>query len=352
MGYFLLSAPQFGKLPEGKRLERILKSPNYKNGEFQNLSLTPTMSPDGSMLKLLYRMYIKPEKDRNPKVKFDFRKTDLNSLNPKENLLIWMGHSSYYLQLDGKKILVDPVFTGNAAPFSFMVKAFEGSDLYSSQDIPNLDYLIITHDHWDHLDYATVKNLFPKLEKVITGLGTGAHLEYWGLEEEKIIELDWGESQQLENGFTVYGETARHFSGRGLKRNQSLWMSFVLESPNKKVYIGGDSGYGAHFKEIGRKHDSIDLAILENGQYNEHWKNIHFLPGENLQALEDLNAKAMLPVHYGKFALALHPWQEPIRELMKFKKPNQTVYTPMPGTVLYWDQNQAAPLEPWWETVK
>ncbi|MHA6698124.1 MBL fold metallo-hydrolase [Chryseobacterium sp. A321] len=350
VGYFILRSPSFGKAPSGERLVRIQNSPHYRGNQFDNLLDTPAMAPGATMVGAMYKMLFKKSPQIQPKNPFEFTKTDLFSIPLSENTMVWMGHSSYYLQLDGKRILVDPVFSGHASPFSFSVKAFKGSDLYETKDIPPLDYLIITHDHWDHLDYKTVKALFNQTQKVITGLGTGEHLEFWGLESSKLVELDWYESHELTRGYTVYSEPARHFSGRGLKRNQTLWSSFLLQFPTQKVFIGGDSGYGDHFKEIGKRHDSIDLAILENGQYNEDWRYIHFLPGENLKAMEDLKAKTLVPVHYGKFALALHAWNEPISKMMALRKPDQAILTPKIGERIDWSQNEIQP-NPWWQNL-
>lgn len=349
INYFILSQPQFGKLPEGKRLERIKNSPHYQNGAFQNLLATPAMSPDANIFRTLYKMYFQKDSNRVPSKSFELTKTDLKSLPLSKDALVWMGHSSYFLQIEGKRILVDPVFSESAGPFSFTVRAFPGSSLYGVSDLPTIDYLVITHDHWDHLDYETVKEIFPKVEKVITGLGTGAHLEHWGLDPQKLIELDWGEEATLKEGLRIYGEPARHFSGRGLKRNQTLWSSFLLETPNQKIYLGGDSGYGDHFKEIGKKHGKIDLAILENGQYNEDWKDIHFMPGENLKAMEDLNAAALLLVHNSRFTLSLHDWDEPMEEMLKRKKENQKIFFPEPGAVLDW-KNDPIEQKAWWRS--
>jgi hypothetical protein len=190
--YFFMQGKQFGKQPSGKRLERILKSPHYKDGKFQNLILLHNWQKN-SMPKVLYNFFFSKVENATPKKKFNFTKTDLKNLNPTENFYVWMGHSSYFLQIDGKKILVDPVFSGSVSPLKFTNKAFDGTDIYTTEDIPELDYLMITS--WDHLDYETVTKLLPKVKQVITGLGTGEHLESWGFEPSKIIELDWFESQ-------------------------------------------------------------------------------------------------------------------------------------------------------------
>jgi L-ascorbate metabolism protein UlaG (beta-lactamase superfamily) len=271
-------------------------------------------------------------------------------LDPEKDVLVWFGHSSYFMQIDGKKMLVDPVFSGNASPFSFAVKSFKGSDIYSVEDFPSIDYLFITHDHWDHLDYKTVKKLKAKVGKIFTGLGTGAHFEHWGFDPKSIIELDWNENTIPDNGFTVTYTPGRHFSGRGFKRNQSIFGAFVLQTPNKKVFIGGDSGYDTHFAKIGEEHGPFDLALLECGQYNEYWKYIHMMPEQTVQAAIDLKAKTMMPVHWAKFTLALHAWDESIvmatKEAQRLAVP---IIHPMIGELV--DLNDFGSQTEWWKGI-
>ncbi|MDQ0475657.1 MBL fold metallo-hydrolase [Chryseobacterium sp. MDT2-18] len=350
--FLFMQHPKFGKAPTGKRLERIKKSRHYQKGKFDNINFTPQLAEDASIPGVMFRFLFGKNKNLIPKEKFNFEKTDLKNLNPNENIYVWMGHSSYFIQIDGKKILVDPVFSGNASPVKFAAKAFSGTDLYAAEDIPELDYLIITHDHWDHLDYETVKKLNPKAKQVITGLGTGEHLEYWNYDPKKIIELDWGENFDLGNGFKVYAETARHFSGRGFKRNQAIWASFIFETPERKIYIGGDSGFDNHFEKIGNKYGGFDLAILENGQYNKDWRYIHMMPEEFLVAAKNLKAKRITPVHNSKFTLALHDWKEPLQKITALnEKENLRLITPKIGGKTVW-QNDSTVYEKWWESYK
>ena len=178
--------------------------------------------------------------------------------------------------------------------------------------MPDIDYLVISHDHWDHLDYRTVKSLKDRVGKVICGLGVGEHFEYWGYDKDRLVELDWYEDAVLENGFAVHCLPTRHFSGRGLKANQTLWASFLIETPSQKIYMAGDGGYDSHFEEIGKHFPDIDLAILENGQYNEGWNLIHLMPSDMAKAAKDLKAKKIMTVHHSKYALAKHPWDEPL----------------------------------------
>lgn len=346
--WLFMQHPKFGKAPSGERLERIKKSPHYKNGKFDNLHFTPQLAEDTSMPKVMFRFLFGKKEKNSPQQKFSFTKTDLQSLSPGENVYVWMGHSSYFIQIDGKKILVDPVFSGNASPVTFTTKAFPGSDLYTTDDIPELDYLIISHDHWDHLDYETVKKLNPKVKRVITGLGTGEHLEYWNYDPTKIIELDWGENFDLDNGFKVYAETARHFSGRTFKRNEAIWASFVFETPRRKIYIGGDSGFDDHFEKIGTQYGGFDLAILENGQYNKDWRYIHMMPEEFLVAAKNLKTKRVIAVHNSKFALALHDWKEPMEKITTLnEKENLRLITPKIGEKVNWEDDEKR-YEKWW----
>ncbi len=318
--FAILKHPKFGRIPRGERLERIKKSPNFRDGIFQNLNVTPQLAEDAKFTEMMKNMFV--SKDRRPKGKIPSIKTDLNQLPPNENILVWFGHSSYFMQIDGKTFLVDPVFSGNASPFSFSIKAFEGADVYTVEDLPEIDYMVITHDHWDHLDYKTIVKLKSKVKKIITGLGPGEHLEYWGYKKEQLIEKDWFESEILEKGFKVSVTPARHFSGRGFKHKRTLWSSFVLETPTQKIFIGGDGGYDEHFTEIGEKFGGFDLAILECGQYNKNWKYIHMLPDQTLQAGIDLKAKRLFPVHNSKFALAYHTWDEPLKNNYSTKQRN------------------------------
>jgi len=342
-----LNTERFGKHPSGERLKRIERSPNYKNGGFQNLNNTPMLSEGVSYSKVMYE-FLFTSKPKEPSQSIPTQKTDLKSLHPNEDVLIWMGHSSYFMQLDGKRILVDPVLSGNASPLSFTTKAYKGSDIYTTDDIPEIDYLFLTHDHWDHMDYTTLKRLIPKTKKVITGLGNGAHLEYWGFSSHRILEGDWYDSFTFEDGWEIKVTPARHFSGRGFKRAKTLWASFVLKSTHHTIYIGGDSGYDTHFKDIGEKWGPFDLAILENGQYDEKWKYIHMLPGEQIKAATDLNTKMLLPVHSGKFTLANHDWDEPFTTIIEeSKSSNITIITPMIGEQV--NLNDSLPhFKTWW----
>lgn len=323
---------KFGKAPTGDRLARIEKSPNYKNGQFQNLSPTSDIAEGYSVLGIMYAHVFKKAAHRTPVDPLPSLKTDLLHLPIDSNILVWFGHSSYFIQLDGKRILVDPVFSGNASPVPGTVKAFRGTDIYSADELPPIDYLFISHDHYDHVDYQTLVALKPKVGKVICGLGVGAHFEHWGYATEKILETDWNQTLELEDGFVVHATPARHFSGRTFAKNNTLWLSYVVQSRNMKIFIGGDSGYDTHFADIGKRFGPIDLAILDNGQYDVAWRYIHTLPDEVLKAAQDLKAKRLFPVHSSKFVLANHPWNEPLSKITELAGvANFPLVTPMIG---------------------
>lgn len=349
--YFFMQSEPFGAAPAGQRLKTIQHSPHYRNGQFQNRSLTPSLTEGASFLSVLREFLFEKDKRNIPSVPLPSVKTDLLHLAPDENILVWFGHSSYFMQLDGKTILVDPVFSGRASPLFFTTKSFPGSDIYSTEDLPPIDYLFLTHDHWDHLDYKTLLGLRSKVTSVLTALGVGAHLERWGYDPKIISELDWDQSKTLKDGFQVNTLSARHFSGRGFKRNGTLWTSFVLTTPHRKIFIGGDSGYDRHFKEAGDQFGPFDLVILEDGQYNKHWKYIHMTPEETVQAAMDLRAKKLLPVHWAKFSLSLHAWDEPIIRIKKEAdiRCMPLVY-PFIGEKVFLDRDQV--FKTWWEEIQ
>ncbi|HTF16487.1 MAG TPA: MBL fold metallo-hydrolase [Chryseolinea sp.] len=341
---------KFGKAPANNRLARIEKSPHFKQGKFQNLSFTPELTEGNTILGVTYRQLFAAVPRRRPVDVIPSVKTDLLSIPVDSNYLVWFGHSSYLIQIDGKRILVDPVFSGNASPLPYTNTSFKGTDIYTADDLPEIDYLFISHDHYDHVDYETLLALRKKVKKVICGLGVGAHFEQWGYDSALLDERDWYETIELEDGFKVFTEPARHFSGRGFTRNNTLWMSYVVQTPTMKFYIGGDSGYDTHYAEIGRKHGPIDLVMLDNGQYNTAWQYIHNLPREVVQAAKDLQAKRLFPVHSSKFMMANHPWDEPLIQVSELNAGNIPLVTPIIGELV--DLNDTSrQFKPWWEGI-
>lgn len=349
-GYIFMQHPQFGKNPTGKRLEIIKKSPNYIDGKFRYTAEAAQSSGDFKLFSVL-KEFVFSKSKRKPPSALPAIKTDLKNLKPDENVMVWFGHSSYFLQIDGKKILIDPVLSGNASPVKLFTKSYKGADIYTAEDIPDIDYLIISHDHFDHLDYNTVKKIRPRVKKVIAGLGIGEHFEYWGYESSNIIERDWNESIDLGDGFEVTVTPARHRSGRSGKSNQTLWASFVIKTPSMKIYYSGDSGYGPHFSEIGNNYGPFDLALMECGQYSQYWKYSHMMPEEVVQASLDLKTEKIIPGHWSKFSLSLHDWDEPIIKVIEeSKRKDLPVIYPKIGEKV--DIRETVTTEAWWESIR
>ena len=306
----------FGKNPSGEALRLVEQSRNYQQDHFANIEPTVVLRKEASYFNLIKKQLNRP-KDIKPGRLLPSVKTDLKNLDTKDPLIIWFGHSSYLLVFNNFKILVDPVFSGHASPFKGLVKSFEGSNIYSVADLPEIDLLIITHDHYDHMDYETIMGVQPIVRKIITPLGVGSHLRYWGFEDQIITEVDWWDEVYINDDIKLTATPARHFSGRKIARGKSLWASFALEIYGHKIFIGGDSGYSEQFRIIGEKFNSFDLAILECGQYGVDWPMIHMFPEQTVQAAKDLRANILMPVHWGKFILSLHPWNEPIKRMVQ-----------------------------------
>lgn len=327
-----------------------MNASHHTDHGFQNLSVTPQLAEGYSMLKLMRKFFTRP-KTVWPSENIPSVKTDLKSYYSKQPTIIWFGHSSYLIHCDGINILIDPVFSGHASPFSWYLKAFEGSDVYKPVHMPPVDIMIITHNHYDHLDIETVKKLSPQTKHFIMPLGVSTHLKSIVTDEKKITELDWWQSISAQNNIEIIAAPARHFSGRGLKRNETLWASFIILINGYRIFIGSDSGYDEHFKMIGNRYGPFDIAILECGQYNAAWPYIHSMPEELTDEARDLNAKVILPVHWGKFALALHDWDEPIKRFVAAAdKANISYTTPMIGEPVILDSFY--PKQKWWEEIQ
>lgn len=308
---------EFGRVPSGLRLQRIMASPHYVDGKFQNLVPVEIMErrEGSSRFKMMWDFLFGDKKGIVPDTAMVSKKTDLKALDRGEDIVIWMGHSTFYLQLGGYRILIDPVFSSYAAPLPFLNGAFSGSNVYCAEDIPKLDILAVSHDHWDHLDYPTVMALKHKINYVVCPLGVGEYFEEWGFSPDRICEEDWNGKIVTGPDLEIHILPSQHFSGRFLTRNPTLWCGMAFVTPRRKVYYTGDGGYGEHFKEIGKTFGGFDLVLAEDGQYNEAWHAIHMYPEETARAAVDVGAKQVIPAHGGKFALARHLWQEPYRRL-------------------------------------
>jgi L-ascorbate metabolism protein UlaG (beta-lactamase superfamily) len=348
---YFVNTPQFGRAPSGARLERIMKSPNFKNGVFQNQEPIVNHLEDGFLVSF-YKFIFEKREDLRPQQSIPHVDTDLKALGKDRDFIVLLGHSSFLLQLSGHRFLVDPVFNGYVSPVSFLMTAFDGSNPFKVSDLPDdIDTVLLSHDHWDHLEYSTTVALKDKIGHVVTGLGNGEYYEMWGISPKKIHELDYGEEVSLADNIKITVTPARHFSGRFLKENPTEPASFVIATDRIKFFYSGDSGYGKHFKEIGEKYGPFDFAVMEDGQYDMQWHNVHMLPEEVLMASSEIKAKAVLPVHNSKFVLANHNWKDPLESLEKFSdKYNVELVTPLIGQVIYLDQLPAS--DKWWQKLK
>ncbi len=355
---FFWSLPRLGALPQGERLERVQASPHYRGGYFHNIAqpcglpVPPDAMPWAreqkrrSFATILWEALVGSGKPgERPDGPLPVVQTELDTLPRERDGIVWLGHSTSLVQLGGKRILIDPVF-GTASPIPGINRAFEGTDAYAAADLPDVDVLLITHDHYDHLDYATVRELRERVGLVICPLGVGAHLEAWGYPAEKIRELDWGESTELP-GLRVNAHPAYHYSGRNFNtRRRALWASYVLQGGGRSIYIGGDSGYATHFAAIGRQYGVIDYAVMENGQYNTAWRQNHMLPHELPHALRDLGARRVLTVHHSKYKLSPHPWAEPLENALKLRESGFEVDIPRMGEPVWLDEPPMGGV--WW----
>jgi L-ascorbate metabolism protein UlaG (beta-lactamase superfamily) len=360
LGFIVLSAigvvayiniyPGFGASSNGKRLERMEASPNYSDGSFQNTLETTMSHPDRSIFTAMKKFFFGDE-NRTPKSDIPIVKTDLSLHKSNDTGLVitWLGHSSVLINIEGKTILTDPVFSERPSPVPFIgPKQFNKELPLSIKDMPEIDIVLISHDHYDHLDYGAIPKLNKKTKLFIVPLGVAAHLIRWGIPEGKIIEHDWWESDNYADGLEITSTPARHFSGRGfMSGNSTLWTSWVIKSKSHKIFFGGDSGYFPGFKTIGEKYGPFDLVMLESGAYSKYWPYIHMMPEETVQAGIDLKGEILMPIHWGKFNLSIHPWTEPIERLLKeAKNKNVKVATPLIGDSFY--IKAEIPQSKWW----
>jgi len=342
----------FGSKPSGKRLQRIQQSQNYdrERAVFQNRrpELIRNMNKDMKVVDMA-REWFKKEEGRRPERPLPQVRPDLDAFAKASDFVkvIWFGHSTLLMNIRGQNVLVDPVFSNSASPVNFMVKRFQPPVL-PLEELPAIDMVLISHDHYDHLDMETVKFFRGKDTRFTVPLGVGSHLNSWGIEPERVRELDWWQSFKW-SGIEFTATPAQHFSGRGLTdRDKTLWASWVIRTHDQSIFYSGDSGYDIHFKEIGQRFGPFDLAFIENGQYNERWHPVHMLPEESAMAAEDLNTSLVFPIHWGMFELAFHKWYEPVVDLARHSmNASYELVTPKIGQIVQMGVDSGHP-ESWW----
>jgi L-ascorbate metabolism protein UlaG (beta-lactamase superfamily) len=311
---------QFGGKLTQLNLNRYASSPNWKDGKFQNLEETTMAISIQSIPKLLYQQFY-DNKGRIPGRDISVLPFDKDSfLQPSDKAkIIWFGHSVLLMRINNKTLLIDPMFGPDAAPSApFSVKRFSANTLSIIDALPPIDLMLITHDHYDHLDLVSINKLKSKTAHYYTALGVARHLSHWGINSEDITEFDWWD-QKLFHDIEITFTPSRHFSGRGLSdRAKSLWGGWVFKANNENIYFSGDGGYGKHFKEVGKQLGPFDFGIMECGQYHELWHQIHMYPEESILAAIDACVGKTMAVHWGAFALAPHTWKDPINRFVQY----------------------------------
>ncbi len=349
----LLSA--FGEAPNAEFQAGYQSSNNFTDEEFVN-EIPTSMDMSVSALKTVLWDYIVGIPDHEPAKLLKIQKPVAErvfEIPDTLTQLMWFGHSAFLLQTNGKTILLDPMLGTSPSPIpAFGSQRFTEGLPISLEDLPVIDVIVFSHDHYDHLDYPTLRELKDRVQHLVVPLGVESHLQSWGFREDQITALDWWEDITLD-GITFTSTPARHFSGRGLTdRNRTLWSSWVIKSPQANIYFSGDGGYGPHFKAIGERYGPFDFALMECGQYDERWRQIHMMPEETVQASIDVKAKVFAPIHWGAFVLALHSWYDPVdRAVLEAQRLKISIAVPAIGELIIVptssDSNKS-----WWKAFK
>lgn len=311
---------QFGGKITPELLTKYEQSSNWSKGSFQNLEETSMSTSLLQLPSIIYKQLTNKQgrEPKSPLPVVPFNSQDFLS-DSSLSKCIWYGHSVVLMRINQKNLLIDPMLGPDTTPIAPMdTKRFSENTLHIIEELPEIDLVLFTHDHYDHLDYASVQKLKPKVKQYFVALGVKRHLVSWGIDPEIITEFDWWDAQSLED-ITITFTPTRHFSGRGLTdRLKSLWGGWVFNTEKENIWFSGDGGYGKHFKEIGERLGPFDFGFMECGQYNDDWHDIHMFPAEAVQAALDAKAKKVMPVHWAGFALSYqHTWAEPADEFVK-----------------------------------
>lgn len=352
LGLYLAARQSMGEAPDASALKRFQQSPNFSQARNRfiniNQELVDKKQAEGIPFSKLKSFFLESHK-RSPQKPLPEVTPDFSDFLSGDSpfKVIWFGHSSLLLNMEGKLVLIDPVF-GAAAPLAFLKSRFQ-HPVVTAKDLPDIDYLLISHDHYDHLEMDTIKFYADKPVTFIVPLGVSSYLKGWGVDSDKIIELDWWQQAELA-GIVFTATPSQHFSGRRFGQgHQTLWASWVIQSMHHNVFFSGDTGFHKEFKSIGEKLGPFDVAFIENGQYNASWEAIHLMPEMGVEAFNLLNAKKLFPIHWGMFDLSLHRWNDPILTMSQLAHENGiSLITPKIGETV--DLNESTQtFEPWWE---
>jgi L-ascorbate metabolism protein UlaG (beta-lactamase superfamily) len=347
---FINIHPVFGGNPSNEQKEVFNTFDNYDNGKFI-YRVSTKMNTSEANSPSTYKDSNSVGKETNPAGQIPVSEIDWNKINSKEDSLTWFGHSAYLLSLDNKKILIDPMLGPIASPVSFVgPKRYSEDMLDMIEEMPPIDAVFISHDHYDHLDYQSIKKLKSKVGHFFVPYGVSNHLIRWGVAKEKITELNWWDEAEFQ-GLTIALTPSKHFSGRGaLNRDSTLWGGWVILGKQTRFFTSGDGGYDAHFKEIGEKYGPFDIALIEGGQYDRRWAWAHMFPEESVQANIDVKGRYMMLMHWGAFTLANHGWTEPIeRALEAANKNDVNLIAPQIGETVQLDGMLSVPVSSWWK---
>ncbi|WP_373460391.1 MBL fold metallo-hydrolase [Paenibacillus sp. V4I7] len=344
---FMNVYPVFGRKPSKEKARVFSRSSQYLNGKFENP--VPTMMNMGFRNTVgILLDFAKSSPNRRPKTQFAMENPNLTK--DLETKVTWFGHSASLLTIDGKALLLDPMFGKAPSPFPWFGKGrYSGGLPFEIAQLPVIDAVILSHDHYDHLDYGTIMKIKHKVNKFFVPLGVADHLIRWGVLPEKIEEYDWWEEFTFE-GLTLACTPAIHFSGRSMTdRGATLWCSWVIKGKQAGIFFSGDSGYSPHFKEIGLKYGPFDLTLMECGQYDDRWSDIHMMPEETVQAHMDVKGELMIPIHWGAFTLALHDWTDPVERATRAAHASKvSIVTPKIGQTVIVNAADY-PIETWWK---
>lgn len=349
-GWVLRDVPaELGARADGERLARMLRSANYRDGAFRNSVPAGTLVA-GEAPNILREM-LRDRDTRRPAGDVPLV-TSPNTPPSADGVgARWFGHATTLVELEGRRVLFDPVWSERVSPSQLVGPRRLHPLPVDPDEVPAVDAIVISHDHYDHLDRATVRALTAtQTAPFLVPLGIGAHLERWNVPASRIIELDWDE-QAVVADLTFTATAARHFSGRTLRRDDTLWASWVVAGARHRVFYAGDSGYFDGYARIGAEHGPFDLTLMPIGAYNVNWADIHMNPEQAIAAHLDLGGKLLVPVHWATFNLAPHPWAEPVERLWhEAKATGARVAIPRPGDRV--DTADAPTVDPWWEALK